>query len=691
MLAYIRECMKEGTQVTRFNTLSAAALGAPAHFFFYFTFKYVFHLPYENFVLRLIATLLCLAIILKDKLPAFVKSNFPCYWHGFLIFVLPFIFTVNLIMNNFHELWLYWEIFMLFVLIAYVPNWLMFLMDLAIGVICAILFYFLSVPHVELHPAFNIPLYSIVLSFTIVAGYLFSYSNRMGIKASERNNALHSLAGGIAHEMRNPLGQIRHNLDAIQQEIQRFQPENSFPLISANSVEKIHQRAAQGQMAVKRGIQIINMILEEVKDEDSMKNDFSYFSIMAVTRKAIDEYSYESKKEHEKVYFQGGDDFTFRGAENMYIFVLFNLILNALYFLRSNPEGRIDIQLQRGEQSNRVVIRDNGPGISKENLGKIFEPFFTSGKKGGTGLGLSFCKRVMHSFKGDIICNSEYGKFTEFILSFPVLSVSEIAACEVQLCAENREFFSGKKLLLVDEDPENLLLIRRLLIPFGVEIDNASCISEVMTMTGSGRYHLLLGNLDLPDFDAYELAYRIRESGNVMPIVGYTKEPFFMVSSRVEQSGIQGLLSMPLILSEVLQVLTTSLKATLDIFKGSCTGKVVLIVDDSAVNLLFVKSILQQLDLTVMEASNGEEALDILNNHHCDLMLTDIQMSVLDGLEVTKRIRSEKSNYRNIPIIGLSGDSSQETVLKAKHFGMNDYLVKPFDNMLLLRKVVSLL
>lgn len=164
-----------------------------------------------------------------------------------------------------------------------------------------------------------------------------------------------------------------------------------------------------------------------------------------------------------------------------------------------------------------------------------------------------------------------------------------------------------------------------------------------------------------------------------------------MVSSRVEQSGIQGLLSMPLILSEVLQVLTTSLKATLDIFKGSCTGKVVLIVDDSAVNLLFVKSILQQLDLTVMEASNGEEALDILNNHHCDLMLTDIQMSVLDGLEVTKRIRSEKSNYRNIPIIGLSGDSSQETVLKAKHFGMNDYLVKPFDNMLLLRKVVSLL
>ncbi len=683
--------MREGTQVTRFNTLSAAALGAPAHFFFYFTFKYGFHLPYENFVLRLIATLLCLAIILKDKLPAFVRHHFPSYWHGFLIFVLPFIFTVNLIMNNFHELWLYWEIFMLFVLITYVPNWLMFLVDLSIGVFGAVLFYFLSVPHVELHPTFNIPLYSIVLTFTIVAGYLFSYSNRLGLKAMERNTALQALAGGIAHEMRNPLGQIRNNFNAIQQDIERLQEKNAFPLIATNGIEKICQSALQGQMAVNRGIQIIDMILEEVKDEDSMQNDLTCFSITALTRKAIDEYSYESNIERDKVHFHYGDDFTFRGAESIYIFVLFNLIMNALYFLRSNPAGRIDIRLQRGESRNRVIIRDNGPGIAKEILGKIFDPFFTSRKKGGTGLGLTFCKRVMHSCKGDITCNSEYGEFTEFILSFPVLSVSEVASYESQLYAEHREFFSGKKLLLVDDDPENLLLIRRFLAPLAVTADEAVGSAHAMTMIDSGGYNLLFANLDLPGFDGYELAYRIRESGKVMPIVGYTKEPLFMARSRGEQSGIQGLLSMPLVLSEVLQGLTTALKATNDIFKGSFTGKVVLIVDDSAVNLLFVKSLLQQLDLTVMEASNGEEALDILNNHHCDLMLTDIQMPVLDGLETTKHIRSEKCTYRNIPIIGLSGDSSQETVLKAKHYGMNDYLVKPIDNMILLRKVVSLI
>ena len=87
----------------------------------------------------------------------------------------------------------------------------MVLIDLAIGVIGAVIFYYLSTPLVPLHPTFNIPLYLIVLSCTILAGYVFSYSNKKGIMAQERNNALQALAGGIAHEMRNPLGQIRSN------------------------------------------------------------------------------------------------------------------------------------------------------------------------------------------------------------------------------------------------------------------------------------------------------------------------------------------------------------------------------------------------------------------------------------------------------------------------------------------------
>lgn len=671
--------------------MAAAILGAPMHFSFYFIFKYLFHLPYENLTLRLLATILCISVVFKNKVPVILQPFFSYHWHFTIIFVLPFIFTVNLIMNNFHELWLYWEIFMLFVLIAFVPNWLMVLIDLAIGVIGAVIFYYLSTPLVPLHPTFNIPLYLIVLSCTILAGYVFSYSNKKGIMAQERNNALQALAGGIAHEMRNPLGQIRYNFDSILQELPRYHTESFVPLISVNSLEKIYQRVAQGQMAVNRGIQVIDMILDEVKEDAFQKKGFAYFSAFSLTRKALDEYSYESDKERERVYFREDDDFMFLGAETMYIFVLFNLIMNALYFLRSYPDGYIDIHFQRGKTLNMVYVRDTGPGVSKEILGKLFDPFFTSGRKGGTGLGLSYCKRVMHSFGGDIICNSVQGEFTEFILSFPVLGESDIAAYESKLYSENRAVCSGKKLLLVDSDIENVTQIRTYLHSLGVKADEVLSGSEAISKIESGRYDLLLANIDLLDFDSYELASWIRSTEKYLPIVVYTREPLFIVRARVEKSGIQGLLSMPLVLADFLQVLTTSLQSKPEKQKGTLKGKIVLVVDDSPVNLMVIKSILQQQGIIVLEASNGKDALEMLEHRDCDLMLMDIQMPVLDGIEATKRIRSGKNSSRNIPIIGLSGDSSNETVLMAMQNGMNNYIIKPIDNKVLVEKITSLI
>ncbi|NTW69107.1 MAG: response regulator [Chlorobiaceae bacterium] len=691
MIGYIKSCPEKGTQVSRFNLQAIALLGAPAHFIFYFLFRYGFELPYENVYLRGIAVLICGSVLFKDSFPSFLKRHFMAYWHFGLIFVLPFIFTVNLFETNFHELWLYWELFMVFVLISFVPNWFMFLVDLLIGVVGAIVFSILFSPHLVLQPHFNIPLYSIVLFFTIVVGYLFSYSNRQGQKAQERNNALQALAGGIAHEMRNPLGQISYNFDAIQQELPFYNYGTVDSVIPVSGLERIYQRVAQGQMAVSRGVQIIEMILEEVKDDaSSLKSAFACFSISALTHKALDEYSYELEEEREKVHFDDTQDFMFRGAENMYVFVIFNLILNALYFLRSFPEGRIDIHLQPGETLNRVFVRDDGPGVSAENIGKLFDPFFTSGRKGGTGLGLAFCKRVMHSFGGDITCNSVHGEYTEFVLSLPVLAESEIAEYEVKLYTDSRGYLSGKRILLADDDPETLAMIRRYLLPLGVDIEDAVSGSEVMAMIESERYDLLLADLDLPVIDAFEIAYRIRGGGKYLPIVAYTKEPSYMLQGRAEKSGIHGLLSLPLRLPDFLQALTSSIKENPAILQGSLAGKTLLVVDDSAVNRMIIRNMLQKFHLTIVEAVNGREALDTLENHHCDLILMDMQMPVMDGLETAKRIRSGQWEFRNVPIIGMSGDSDPATVQKAMLNGMNDYLVKPVENKLLLKKVAAL-
>ena len=110
-------------------------------------------------------------------------------------------------------------------------------------------------------------------------------------------------------------------------------------------------------------------------------------------------------------------NFIFKGDKNLAVFVLFNLLKNALYH-----QGKINIHLERKEDYNLLHFKDTGAGIPADKLPAIFESFITSDKKEGTGLGLPFCKRVMKGFDGDITCNSKKGEYTEFILHFPRVS-----------------------------------------------------------------------------------------------------------------------------------------------------------------------------------------------------------------------------------------------------------------------------
>ena len=692
--AYLRKAFEEGTMISDFNLRSAALLGAPAHFLFFFLFKYGFHLPYENFYLRMAATLLSISVVFRNRLPAKLKAFFPYYWHFTIISVLPFIFTVNLLMNNFHELWLYWEIFMLFILITFVPNWLIFAIDLFIGVASALLFFVLASPGFALDPEFNIPLYAIVIFFTIVAGYMFSYSNRKGQLAQEKNSALQALAVGIAHEMRNPLGQVRYNLDAIQDELPAYYTGRASGEISEEVLAKIYAGIAQGQMAVNRGVQVIDMILEEVRNEDPFRSGSACLSAAAVTRKALDEYGYESDEERRKVHFSSEDDFMFKGVESMYVFVIFNLVMNALYFLRLDPKGGIFIKTRRGERMNGVIVRDTGPGIAKDNLTRIFDPFFTSGKKGGTGLGLAYCKRVMRLFGGDITCESVQGEYTEFTLGFPVVNEEELARFEEQLYSDNRSVFKGKRILLADHDGERRKRVTSLLGPLGVEIEETEDGGDVLGKISAGHYDLLLCEMELPVNDGCRLTALLNGNNGVnpfLPVVAYSAEPSYLYFGRAEKSGIAELLSLPLMLQPMVSALSAALSLKGRQFeKKDLSEKKVLLVDDSSVNRTAVRGMLQHLGIThVVEASNGIDALEIIEKMALDLLLLDIQMPVLDGLEVTRRIRKGSSLNGSVPIIAMSGESDSAIIEEAMQSGMNAYLVKPVDRLLIQQKILQ--
>ncbi len=696
VVEYIKSSVREGTQVSRVNIYTLAGLGATAHFFFHFLFKYVFHLPYESFVLRFICVVLLTLVLFKLKYPGFLGNYFTAYWHGMLIFVLPFIFTVYLLKNDFHELWLYWEIFMIFILIAFVPNWLMFLFDLLVGVFFAILYYLITSPGVRLHPDFDIPLYSIVVFFTILAGYIFSYGNKKGQIALEKNSALQALAGSIAHEMRNPLGQVRYNLEAIEQNLPGYHPGRLSSPISGESLDRLYKYVSNGVLAVKRGSQIITMILDEVRERPVDKSGFHYVSAAVVTQQAIDEYGFESREEREKVVFEKNGDFVLRVGETMYVFVLFNLIMNALYFLKPYADAKISITLEKDSPFNKVKVRDDGPGIPPENIDKLFTPYFTAHKKGGTGLGLSYCKRIMRAFGGDITCDSRLGEYTEFILLFPVVSDEEIEKNFKGFLAENRPLFEGKRVLVVDDEPSDRAVVRETLAGLNVMVDEAGNGKEALEKLSGGRYDLVVMNLAMPVMNGYDAVEKTRkgEAGaeNAMvPIVAYTSSPYYAVHGKVKKSGMQGVITKTGLQSEFVRRLARIVR---DFHRHSLQdlqGKSLLIADDSAFNRVALKTVLEKQKMLIDEAVDGADALEKLEHGSYDLVLMDIRMPRADGIEATRRIRqSPDSSLSSLPVIGLSADSDDGLIEEALHAGMNEYLVKPVDTNVLLMKIMQL-
>lgn len=695
VIAYIRKCFWEGTQISRFNILSAALLGAPAHMFFYFLFKYIFHLPYESLALRLTASFLSfLAFIFGSSKTKFAQKFFPIYWHFAIIFVLPFIFTVYLLKNDFHELWLYWEIFMIFILIAYVPNWLAFLFDLLVGVFAAVLFFVVTSPDVQLNPDFNIPLYSIVIFFTVVAGYVFSYSNKMGQIALGKNTAMQALAGSIAHEMRNPLGQVKYNLEAIEQNLPGYRPGRPSAPINDYTLDNLYAHVAQSKVAVKRGSQVITMILDEVREKPIDKSSFIYSSAAVMTQKAIDEYGFDSREEREKVVFDQKEGFTFRIDETMYVFVLFNLIMNALYFLKSYPESNIYITLEKGEQFNRVKVKDTGPGIPSENLDKLFDAYFTSGKKGGTGLGLAYCKRIMQAFGGDITCNSVVGEYTEFVLTFPVISKEELLKSRDELIIANKPLFKNKRILIVDDEQADRAPVREILTALDAEVEEAGDGKEALQKLSETRCDLVIMNLKMPRMNGYEAVEKIRkgetgsEENAVIPIVAYTAGPYYIARGKTKKAGMQGLITKPCLESEFIRQLAAIFRDFQRDSLQDLKGKSLLIADDSSFNRVALKTVLEKQGIVTGEATDGIDVLKKLENGSFDLVLMDIKMPLEDGIQATNRIRRSKDpDLSSIPVIGISGDSDEGSIQEAMRAGMNDYLVKPVDTRVLLMKI----
>jgi signal transduction histidine kinase len=389
-------------------------LGVLGFLFFYFFNNHFFKSGmYENIPLRFIAGILSFLLVLKNHWPHRLKNFVPFYWHLTLLFNLPFFFTFMLLKNPTDPLWPLHAAFALMLLILLV-DWLTFMLICTIGISLGTAAYILTTPVPQIPDNFA-GILSVYLSIIV---YCSVYSQKNSTAYQEKLAATKMLAGAIAHELRTPLAVISMMSTNLKKSLTRLslskekQGTTEIDPFLLSAPERLSTTA-------KNAFTIIDMVLmnlKDVSDQDANK----VLSINHCIQETLNDYPL-TEKETCLIHFIPGNDFQFRGDETLFKHVLFNLLKNALYYVKAAGKGEITITLKTGSNENQLIFKDTGKGMPSSMVSHVFDRFY-SRTKHGTGIGLAFCKSVMSKFKGYIRCESIEGEHTTFILSFPVVA-----------------------------------------------------------------------------------------------------------------------------------------------------------------------------------------------------------------------------------------------------------------------------
>lgn len=512
-----------------------------------------------------------------------------------------------------------------------------------------------------------------------------------------------SLAGGIAHEMRNPLSQFQYTLSKIRNYIR----DADIDEVPEKTAQFLKQEAAEAEHAIRRSGQIIDFILDGIHEKEINRADFEYISAKSVLAKVMHEYSYESAIDRDKVSVKIQQDFLFKGDETLLVYVLFNLLKNALYYLKTDPGSSIELSAESTSVGNVIIVRDTGPGIPQSLIPHLFDNFFTAGKKGGTGLGLAYCQRIMRAFNGGIRCESVEGEFTKFLLVFPRVSETELTHDQKRVL----KILENKRILFVDDDqdfidglltklPENKLNITRM--------DN---VQQAVMELKARPFDLLVLDVSMQESGGYKAVRRIRKGDvfsrgectnhKTLPVMAFTDETGAHSAERAATAGATTFLSKDChsidFITGLLSCIDLSEKQLLaEHAKYGLKNLTVMVVDDQKINLAQYREILEPIGIKVIEAEGGKAALGILDKMPCDVIISDLNMPEMDGYTFAEAIRSGESfsqfrTFESVPIIVVSGDPSIDNKALSNKAGINRLLSKPVDSNQLLEMLVELL
>jgi PAS domain S-box-containing protein len=393
--------------------------------------------------------------------------------------------------------------------------------------------------------------------------------------------------------------------------------------------------------------------------------------------------------------------------------VLVNLASNAIKF---TEQGEVVVSASLVSQRDndlvlRVDVRDTGIGISPDAAARLFAPFeqaerSTTRKYGGTGLGLAISKQLVELMGGQITLESAPGRGSTFSFTFSLRAGEQRPAVQSPDAAT---YLSTKTALIVDDNETNRRILTAMLSHWGVRTIAADSGHAALAMldravNAGSTPAFMVTDLHMPEMDGFQLTetLRSRQSYSSLPVILLTSSASPGDNARCDQLHIAARLLKPvkqsLLLDNILRAVGAGERST-----GGSTSAVappqqesshsaqklnVLLAEDNLVNQKFAIRVLTGAGHEVTVAQNGREAVDRWAESPFDLILMDVQMPEMDGLDATREIRSrENGSGRRTPIIAMTANAMKDDRAMCLDAGMDGYVPKPVKREVLMNEI----
>ena len=391
--------------------------------------------------------------------------------------------------------------------------------------------------------------------------------------------------------------------------------------------------------------------------------------------------------------------------------IIINLVGNSIKFTET---GEISLTVGLVSQTQDEVelkfeVRDTGVGIPKEKQRDIFNPFTqadssTTRKYGGTGLGLAITNQLVEMMNGKIWVESEPGKGSVFHFTCRV----GVRQGSVEINGKkDLALVRGRKILVVDDNEVNRKILKKTLEKYGMKTFMASSATEAMDILDSftpkeDSISIALVDVMMPEIDGFTFTEMIRNNPK------HSKLKVIIMSSvnpvddceRCAELGVEGYLCKPLNYKDLLHTIAFTLSysesATSSHGKEEKEPSIfkplrILLVEDNIVNQKLATLILKKKGYSVVVAENGIDAIEKYKSGDFDLILMDVQMPEMDGLEATRIIRaSEHEGSKRIPIIAMTAHAFKRDEEACLQAGMDAFVSKPITKSLLFETIRDL-